>query len=181
MPSRRFSLVGWWSEAVWIDYILAVAVVGVHILIVKETGHGDWLRWSSSSQRLSVYGTGATVIAIIGGLSAIAVSVYLAAFGERARTVRRYFSHDLRRNWLALLLGTASSAALCLVAQTLDGPRDPHSARFVFELAMGLATFRFARLAWLFNSMIKIADRDLTDITRGKPPELSKVWSDRLK
>ena len=177
MESRRSSLVNWWSEVVRIDYVLAAVAVAIHVAVVEATGHGDWLRWSSSSQRLAIYGTGATVISIIGGLSAIAVAVYLAATGERARAVRRYFSSALRRNWLAILLGTGASAGLCLLAQVLDEPKDPHWARFIFEFAMALATFRFVRLAWLFNSMIKIADRDLTDLPRGKAPELSEAWS----
>ncbi len=144
MWSRLSSLVDWWSEAAWVGYGLTAVVVGVHLLVVTDTGHGDWLGWLASSQRLTVYGTGATVISIVGGLSAVAVSVYLAAGGERARAVRRHYSGALRRNWLALLLATGISAGLCLVAQTLDLAKDPHSARFLFEFAISLAVFRFS-------------------------------------
>jgi hypothetical protein len=178
--SRLSSLVDWWSEAAWIDYALAAVAVGGHVLVVREAHHGDWLRWSTSSQRLNVYGTGATVISIVGGLSAIAVSVYLAAGGERARAVRRHYSVALRRNWHALLLGTGVAAGLCLVAQILDVTKDPHSARFVFEFAMALAVFRFLRLAWLFNAMVNIADKDLTDAPLEPAPALSDAWSSKM-
>jgi hypothetical protein len=178
---RRSSLLDWWSEATWIDYVLTAAIVGIHILVITKTGHGDWLKWISSGQRVTIYGTGATIVSIIGGLSAVAVSVYLAAAGERARAVRRYYSVPLRRNWLALLSATVISAGLCLVAQALDVGKDPHSARFIFEFAMALATFRFIRLIWIFNAMVTIADKDLAAVPREPAPDLSGAWSERLK
>jgi hypothetical protein len=178
--SRLSGVTDWWSEATWIDYGLAFLVVGAHVLVVKQTGHGDWLRWSDSAQRLTVYGTGATVISIIGGLSTIAVAVYLAAGGERARAVRLHYPAALRRNWRALILATGLTAGLCLVAQAIDTGKDPHSARFVFEFAMAVAGLRFVRLVWLFNAMIRIADRDLTDAPRGPAPDLDDAWSRRV-
>jgi hypothetical protein len=180
MRSRLSAVVGWWSEATWIDYGLAFLVVAAQVLVVRETGHGDWLRWVDSAQRLTVYGTGATVISIIGGLSTIAVAVYLAADGERARAVRRHYAVALRRNWRALLVGTGLTAGLCLVAQAFDTAKDPHSARFVFEFAMAVAALRFLRLVWLFNAMVSIADKDLTDAPRGPAPGLDDAWSSRV-
>jgi hypothetical protein len=179
--SRLSGVTDWWSEATWIDYGLAFLIVGAHVLIVEQTGHGDWLRWSDSAQRLTVYGTGAVVISIIGALSTIAVAVYLAAGGERARAVRLHYPSALRRNWRALIIATGLTAGLCLVAQALDTGKDPRSARFVFEFAMVVASLRFIRLVWLFNAMIRIADRDLTDRSRGPAPDLDDSWSRRIR
>ena len=177
MGSGLSSRAEWLAEATWSDYVIPALVVGGNAALAVEFQHADVLGWSSLSQRLAVYGTGATVISIVGGLSTVAVSVYLAAGGERARTVRLLHRDALRRNWLALVLGTGLAAALCLVAQAIDGAGGPHYARFVFEFAMVFAAMRFLRLAWLMNAMIRVSDADLTDQPLPPAPELQGTWS----
>lgn len=58
---------------------------------------GDWLAWIDSEQRVSQYGTAAGVVSAIGGLSSIAISIYLSSNGERIRAVRRHYQQELRR------------------------------------------------------------------------------------
>jgi hypothetical protein len=173
-------LVDIWSSVVWLDYVAVFVVAGAHLLIIKLTGHGDWLKWISSSQRITVYGTGAAIIAIIGGLSAVAVTVYVSADGERARAVRAHYHSELRKNWRALLLGLGVSAGACLVAQALDGKNDPFSSRAIFEAAMILAVCRFLRLVWLFDAIVAVSDRDLIDMPRAEAPQLSRAWHSKL-
>jgi len=173
-------LIDVWSSAVWLDYIGAALIVGTHFLIVEFTGHGDWLKWISSSQRITVYGTGAAIIAIIGGLSAVAVTVYVAASGERARAIRAFYHSDLRKNWRALLVGLGLSAGACLVAQALDTNHNPLSSRVIFEAAMSLAFWRFLRLVWLFDAIVAVSDQDLVDVPRADAPKLGRPWRNRL-
>lgn len=169
-----------WSESVWVDYLAAVGIVGLHFMVVRvASAELPYFTWPSLAQRLGVYSTGATVVAIIGGLSALAISVYLAAGGPRARAVRRNYNASLRRNWRSLLVGMGIAAALCLLAQALDRPTDVPLAWFLFELGMSVAGARFVRLVWLFNEVMRIADRDLTDLPRDPAPEVDKAWTSR--
>jgi hypothetical protein len=173
----RYYLLDRWSEALGFDYMVPLVLVGGHLLIVRIFSPGDLVSWPDLPQRLSVYSTGATVVSIIGGLSAIAISLYLVAAGDRAHAVRRHYQESLRRNWRSLLVAMGVAAALCLIAQTIDRPRTPDPAWFVFEVGMGIAAIRFIRLVWLFNAIMRIIDRDLTDFPRAPAPELDKSWN----
>lgn len=170
------SIVDYWSAHPWADYVITSLFVAAYLLVTKIAKHGDWMRWIGENQQVTVYGTGATVVSIVGGFSAIAISVYLAASGERARAIRASYGDALRRNWRAVLMGLGLATILCLVAQVLDTTNDPFSSRFIFEAAMLLAATRFLRLVWLFDSLIRVADRDLTDVPPASPPEISAAW-----
>jgi hypothetical protein len=169
-----------WSEEPWLDHLLSGTLLATHIIVINIAGIGDVLAWADKSHRLTVYSTGASVISILGGLGAISTTIYVAATGERARKVREQYPHELKRNWTHLLVDLGISAGACVVAQTLDADRDPHSARFVFEYAFTLAALSFVRLVWLFNRMISIADRDITDKRVEEAPELNPVWKSKL-
>ncbi|MFD9486740.1 hypothetical protein ACFWBX_22735 [Streptomyces sp. NPDC059991] len=137
---------------------------------------GDFLAWIDSSQRTDLYAAAAGVTSAIGGLSAIAISLYSAANGERLRAVRRQQQHSLRRSWRSLLQGTALACLLLLASLALDRDKDPLSARFVFEYAMVFAACRFARLVWLFDSVMHISDADLTEPSTVAPPARDPNW-----
>jgi hypothetical protein len=169
-------LVDLWSEQTWMDYAATAIVVTPYFLVTKFVRHSDWLRSISADQRLAIYGTGATIISIIGGLSAVAITIYVAADGGRARAVRESKNRYLRRNWRALFVGLGVSSLACLAAQAIDAPHDLLSSRIVFVAAMIFAIWRFIRLVWLFDAIIGIADRDLTDSKRIKAPPLGTSW-----
>ena len=177
MSSESNRLVDYWSDATWLDYVITGAMVVPYFLVTSLLGHGDWLRQISVDQRLAVYGTGATIISIVGGLGAVAVTIYIAADGERARAVRASQNRYLRRNWRALFVGLGVSALACLAAQAIDVKHDAMSSRIVFVAAIVFAAWRFVRLVWLFDAMINVMDHDLTDIPRMPAPELGKAWS----
>jgi hypothetical protein len=44
---------------------------------------------------------------------------------------------------------------------------------------MLLAVMRFLRLVWLFDALIRVADRDLTDSSPASPPQISAAWARR--
>ncbi|MFJ4755003.1 hypothetical protein [Streptomyces sp. NPDC088763] len=161
--SVRTSIEDRWAAVLWIDYLLAAVTLGAHIMTIRVTRSSDWLSWIESSQRTDLYATAAGVVSAIGGLSAVAISLYTAANGERLRAVRAQQHKELRRSWRSLLQSTALCCLLLLTALSLDRDRDPHSARFLFEYAMVFAALRFARLIWLFDRMMQVTDADLTE------------------
>ena len=177
------TLVERWSEAVWWDYVIALVPVAVHFSVVKATGHGDWLSWITADQRVSLYGSAAGVVSAIGGLSSIAISIYLSSNGERLRAVRRHYQSELRPNWKSLLVATALICICCLAAQGLDRSGGPQWVPYVFEAAMALAIVRFLRMLWLFDAMMRLNDRDQTDPAPGPAPapQFDPNWSQRRR
>lgn len=172
----RLWVVDFWSEATWADYAATALMVAPYFAVTRFVHSGDWLRSVSSDQRLAVYGTGATIVSIVGGLSVIAITVYITANGDRVRTLRARFGKSMRRNWRALFVGLGLSSLSCLVAQAINGDHDPLSSRVLFVAAMVFAAWRFLRLLWLFDALIGIMDSDLTDTDRLSAPELGPAW-----
>ncbi|MFJ9079462.1 hypothetical protein ACIRO3_30125 [Streptomyces sp. NPDC102278] len=159
----RTSVIDKWAERAWTDYLIAVIVIGAHLLIVRGCGSGDWLTWIGTTQRTDMYAAATGVVSAIGGLSAIAIAIYTTANGERLRAVRQQRHGELRRTWRSLLQGTALACLLILTAFSLDRDKDPLSARFIFEYAMVFAAFRFARFVWLFDGIMAVSDADLVE------------------
>lgn len=177
--SVRESIVDRWSEAVWWDYVIALVLASGHVMGVWIWGRGDWLAWIGTEQRVSLYGTAAGVVSAIGGLSSIAISLYLSSNGERIRAVRRHYQDELRRNWKALLAATAVICVGCLAAQGLDNKTDSHSVRYLFEACMSLAVVRFLRMMWLLDRMMAINDRDQSDPPARPAPQFDPDWRRR--
>ncbi|MEH0532773.1 hypothetical protein SAMN06272781_0009 [Streptomyces sp. 1222.2] len=165
-----------WAQHLWIDHVAAVAVVATHILVIRLTGSGDWLQWIDSSQRTDLYAAAAGVMSAIGGLSAIAISIYTAANAERLRTVRRQHQGQLRRSWRSLLQGTAWCCLALLAALSLDREHDPLSVRFLSEYALTFAALRYPRLIWLFDRMMQVSDMDLPEPERAPAPVRDPNW-----
>ncbi|MBU6530975.1 hypothetical protein AB0896_16350 [Streptomyces parvulus] len=173
---ERDTIADRWAEHLWIDYLVAALILGVHVLVIRATESGDWLSWIDSSQRTGLYAAAAGVVSAIGGLSAIAISIYTAANGERLRAVRRHHQDDLRRSWRSLLCSTALVCTLLLSALSLDRDKDPVSARFIFEFAMSFAALRFSRLIWLFDSMMRVSDADSAEPDPVATPVRDPDW-----
>ncbi|MEV5686847.1 hypothetical protein AB0L68_27170 [Streptomyces sp. NPDC052164] len=116
------------------------------------------------------------MVSAIGGLSAIAVSLYTAANGERLRAVRVQHHEELRRSWRSLIQSTALCCLLLLISLSLDREKDPLSCRFVFEYAMMFASLRFIRLIWLFDRMMQVSDADLVCEEQTAAPVRDPDW-----
>jgi hypothetical protein len=177
--SFRSKTVDFWSEATWADYAATALMVGPYFAVTRIIHKGDWLRTISPDQKLAVYGTGATIVSIVGGLSVIAITIYITISGDRARAVRANHTRNLRRNWRALFVGLGLSALSCLAAQAIDVPHDPLSSRVLFVAAMVFAAWRFLRLLWLFDALVGVLDSDAIDPERVPAPELGKAWGEK--
>ncbi|GGU22433.1 hypothetical protein GCM10010289_49930 [Streptomyces violascens] len=146
--------------------MLAGVVVGLHMAAVRITGAGDVLGWPGREQRIAVYTTTATVVAIIGSFITAAVTLYAAATGPRMRELRTHPRQgpEFRRNWMSILSATLVISGLCLLAVVLDTTgRDPGGVHWLAEGAAALGVARAVRLVWLFGKVIIGNDLDLGD------------------
>ncbi|MEV6564363.1 hypothetical protein [Streptomyces kronopolitis] len=149
-----------------VDLVIAGAVVGLHVAVVRITGAGDVLGWPGREQRIAVYTTTATVVAIIGSFITAAVTLYAAATGPRMRVLRTHPQQgpEFRRNWMSILSATLVVSGLCLLAVALDTTEhDPGGVHWLVEGAAALGVARAVRLMWLFGKVIIGNDLDLGD------------------
>lgn len=173
--------VDYWSEATWLDYVVTALLVAPYFMVTKIIHSADWLQAIGPDQRLAVYGTGATIVSIVGGLSVVAITIYITATGARARALRVRHAQHMRRNWRSLFVGLGISSLSCLAAQAIDATHDPFSSRILFVAAMVFAAWRFLRLLWLFDALMGVLDGDLADTDRQPTPILSKEWGSPVK
>ncbi|MFI1257506.1 hypothetical protein ACH4U6_27495 [Streptomyces netropsis] len=160
------------------DLVIAGVVVGLHMAAVRMTGAGDVLGWPGREQRIAVYTTTATVVAIIGSFITAAVTLYAAATGPRMRVLRTHPQQgsEFRRNWMSILSATLVVSGLCLLAVVLDTTeRDPGGAHWLAEGAVTLGVARAVRLMWLFGKVIIGNDLDLGDTRDPAPPSQAPV------
>jgi len=173
--TARGLLPGWRSRPAT-DWLVAAALVGGHGLLVALVGRGDILGAPDREQRLEVYTTGATVVALIGSFVTAAIAQYASATGRRMRTLRTapHLASQFRRNWVSVLSATLLISAVCLLAIILDTTEtDPGGVHWAVEGALVLGAARAYRLLWLFNAVIQASDRDLADAPRPLPPNSS--------
>lgn len=159
-----------WRARPGADWLIVVVVLGVHLAWVKWSGSSDLFGKPGREQRLEIYTTGATVVALVGSFVTAAISQYAAATGRRMRTLRTAgpLASQFRRNWVSILSATLLIAGVCLLATALDTTEtDPGGVHWMVEGALLLGVARSYRLLWLFDSVIKATDRDLAD----RPPE----------
>ncbi|MEU8912865.1 hypothetical protein [Streptomyces nigrescens] len=155
-----------WVGRPVVDLVIAGAAVGLHMAAVRITGAGDVLGWPDREQRIAVYTTTATVVAIIGSFITAAVTLYAAATGPRMRVLRTHPQKgpEFRRNWMSILSATLVVSGLCLLAVVLDNTEhDAVGAHWLAEGAAALGVARAVRLMWLFGKVIIGNDLDLGD------------------
>ncbi|MFH9420111.1 hypothetical protein [Streptomyces sp. NPDC017529] len=143
-------------------------LVGLHFSWVRATGGGDILGNPGREQRLGIYTTGATVVAITGSFFTAAIAQYAAASGRRMRVLRTtgHLGSQFRRNWVSILSATLLIAGACLLATALDVTEtDPGGVHWLVEGALVLGVARSYRLLWLLNAVILATDKDLADPT----------------
>lgn len=155
--SRERPVADWWATAL---------VVGLHFAWVRWAGSGDLLGRPGQDQRVSVYTTGATVVAIVGSFVTAAIAQYAQSSGPRMRALRTTgrLAAQFRRNWVSILSATIIIAGVCLIATVLDvRPKDTWGVHWMVEAALVLGACRAYRLHWLFVTVITYTDRDVQD------------------
>ncbi|GAA3083302.1 hypothetical protein ACFQ0X_21925 [Streptomyces rectiviolaceus] len=155
---------------------MAAAVLGGHGLLVALSGCGDIFGAPGREQRLEIYTTGATVVALVGSFVTAAIAQYASATGRRMRVLRTapHLASQFRRNWVSVLSATLLISATCLLAIVLDTTEtDPGGVHWAVEGVLILGAARAYRLLWLFNAVIQATDRDLADSPQSTPQQPS--------
>ncbi|AYC39220.1 hypothetical protein [Streptomyces griseorubiginosus] len=161
-----------WRSRPAADWLVTAVVLGGHGLVVALTGRGDIFGAPGREQRLEIYTTGATVVALVGSFVTAAIAQYASATGRRMRVLRTapQLASQFRRNWVSVLSATLLIAGVCLLAIALDTTeKDPGGIHWAVEGALILGAARSYRLLWLFNSVIQATDRDLADASPATP------------
>lgn len=175
------SVTGWISERPVFDLGLAAVLTAAHIRFAWESYRWVTLRLDQPDLASAVYGGVAGVVAIIGGLGAVAISVYMSASGQRAVAAKRANSVQLRRNWRAIFVGTVVAALLSIAGLLVHTVASRRLGLVILEFAVLLAMARFVRLAWLFDRLMALTDRDQTDEPRAPAPDLNPRWARKGK
>lgn len=97
--SKRWMTVptDWLSDRPGFDLVLASSILGIHLVIIKCLGAGDFLTWLASDRRADLYGQAASTVATLGGLAAIGLAIYQSAAGDRSRAIRVLYGRELRK------------------------------------------------------------------------------------
>lgn len=149
-----------YSERPGADWFIAAAIVAAHIALILSTGHGDIVAWPERSQRVTAYVASSTVVAIMAGFATFAITQYWSTEGDRAKQIKQAKGQLLQRSWLGILLVPGVVAFANVVMVFLDTQATPGPARFLYEFGMLLAIARFARMVYLFDSILDVARAD---------------------
>lgn len=181
-----------WIDHIWLDYVIAAGLLGIHLLGVMAWQWADPLGAASAPDRRAVYSATAIVVSLLGSFSAVAIGQLSSAKGARADALREVGGADLAKNWRGIFRTAMLCALVALLALLLD-PSLPVSSpepelapiivRWVFEACLLLAVVRFLRLSALFVEVLEVAS--LGDASGAKPlahaPKPDPNWAERRK
>lgn len=166
----------WWGDHPWPDLLLAVLVgIGSFASVVDQPVVHD------GGQRLGFYNSAGSIVAVVGGLAGISVSVYMGMSGSRSAALRAGAGPAIIRNWVWTLLATAFSALTCWSAQLADVSVGP---RYAWAMVFAGVTWCVAtslRQAWLLRSMLRVFTADQTHGPMSSPaPTLAARFTESV-
>lgn len=151
---------GLWSDHPSVDLVLATTVVLIHLFAVSKVNKADILYSADHSQRISVYGAGAGVVALIAGFTGTAIAQYGSSSGPVVTALRSAHGRAIRRNWISITSWLLTSATICLVAMAVDRNSSPAGSQWIFESALFVALCKFGRLVFLFRTILGAIDSE---------------------
>lgn len=162
------------SDRPIVDTLAAAAVALLHAMVLVRWADP----WSavSSSDRMTIFASGAAVVAVVAALAAVGMAA--GGNGPRAQAIRKHHAPELRRNWRALVLVSAVSPCVVILAQVVEANGETW-APYVFEFAVLWTLIRMARLAWLIEALTKAEDLDISEPERRGPMPLNQDFLDR--
>lgn len=181
-----------WVDHLWLDYVIAASLLGLHLAGVIWWQWPDPLGAASAPDRRAVYSAAAIVVSLLGSFSAVAIGQLSSAKGARADALREVGGTDLAKNWRGIFRTAMLCALVALFALLLD-PSIPSTApepeptpiiiRWIFEACLLLAVVRFVRLSALFVEVLEVAS--LADASGAKPlasaPTPDPKWAERRR
>ena len=169
MRRLKASVRDFWIDRIWLDYGIAVAIVGVHFVAAQAWPWVDIVGGASTPDRRAVYSATAIVVSLLGSFSAVAIGQLSSARGARADALREAGGTDLAKNWRSIFRTALLCALIALTALLIDPsippalpanaepPLAPIIIRWLFEVALVLAIVRFIRLSALFVEVMEVA------------------------
>lgn len=171
---RRLS--DFWSEHPGVDWALVLIVLASHWLSQVAFSHDfSPLADLDRDRRKDIYTTTASVAALVGGFGTAAIAQYVSASGRGILQLRRWFGEKLRKNWSSILTGMLVISGGCLIGLIMDNSQRGGVLIWWGEAILFLGFFRSLRLVWLFNLLIRVADRDALDSPRSPAVRIPEV------
>lgn len=148
-----------------IDVAATTIIIGGHWLIVHTYHWSDVFSWSGTTGETAVFAAGAGIISLIAGFAGVGITQYSSLTGEFTNRLRKSQGKSIRRNWLNITAWLLASSMLCVISLAID-TRSDGPAPWVFETALVISAFKFARLVILFRLILVAADFDSEDPPR---------------
>lgn len=145
-----------------IDTAATTIIIGGHWLIVHWYHFGNVFSWSGTAGDTAVFAAGAGIMSLIAGFAGVGITQYSSLTGEITNKLRKFQGKSIRRNWLNITAWLLASSMLCVISLAID-TRSNGPAPWVFETALVISAFKFARLVILFRLILVAADFDSED------------------
>lgn len=157
-----------WGERPWLDWLSTVCIVGVHAVVTLPfgwLGGRQFLANVPPGTRGSVNVATAGVLALVGTFATAVLTMFISAAGPRMMTMRARFGATLRKSLRVGFTTPIAAAGLALglvIADTTRRTTWPNELwHWLFETAVIVSAFRFARLALIFSDAFAVTDADL--------------------
>lgn len=181
------SIRDFWFDHLWIDLLIASAIVGAHLATVMLTGQLDILGVAALDERRSLYSASAVVVSLIGAFSGVAIGQVASGKGARIRALKSAAARPLADSWRSIYLAAIASACLALLCLAIDvkglegGAAAPFIMRWLFEFGLVYCIAKFVRLMALFHPIIESSAKDDAESDAGPKPALvpSPNWRDK--
>jgi hypothetical protein len=181
------SIRDFWFDHLWIDLLIAAAIVGAHLATVMLTGQLDILGVAALDERRSLYSASAVVVSLIGAFSGVAIGQVASGKGARIRALKSAAARPLADSWRSIYLAAIASACLALLCLAIDvkglegGAAAPFIMRWLFEFGLVYCIAKFVRLMALFHPIIESSAKDDAESDAGLKPALvpSPNWRDK--
>jgi hypothetical protein len=181
------SIRDFWFDHLWIDLLIAAALVGTHLAIVLLTGRLDILSVASLDERRGLYSASAVVVSLIGAFSGVAIGQVASGKGARIRALKSAAAKPLANSWRSIYMAAIASACLALLCLAIDvkgregGAAAPFVMRWLFEFGLIYCVAKFVRLMALFHPIIESSAKDDAESEAGPKPALvpSPNWRDK--
>jgi hypothetical protein len=156
------------SDRPSLDWLVAVAAVGVHALVVTHVGRFDPLASLTPDDRVALYSTAINPVAILVGFTLAALAFTYSSEGRRTALLRARSHRALQRTWLGAVSGPLVAVGILLAAQVAER-NGTSAARWVAEVVLVAVAARTVRFVWLLAQVLDLRRLDESDTKRPAP------------
>lgn len=146
------------AKDLWADHPV-IDVVGACIIATLMAIFLPVTQRLAATTRVELYSAEGAIVALVGGLGAIAIATYTGGSGRRMKKLKQDAGPSLRRNFAWAIASTTVSAFTAWAAIIVDA----YSVTVAWGMAVGaaiLCALTAARQVWLVSGLISVADVD---------------------